>query len=128
MRAALRTFVAVAAVVLLILGLGQHAPHFTPLLAAPGGPIAPAAEMPSGTLPAPLPEDTDQDGCPKPGGNPCSAGWAKPPPPPPRHGGHSSQRHRAAGKAGSPSELSGVCSSALRWTLPAGPRLTVFRC
>ncbi|WP_405140741.1 hypothetical protein OG589_27730 [Sphaerisporangium sp. NBC_01403] len=123
-RAALRTFVAVAAVILLVHGIAPHGGHFGGPLAAQTGPTAPSAGQPPDTAPPQVPEDTDHDGCPKPAGHPCAAGWVKPPQPPSRNG----HPRRVLGRAASPAEPYGAGASALRWTRASGPRLPIFRC
>ncbi|MEU8266315.1 hypothetical protein AB0B89_04045 [Sphaerisporangium sp. NPDC049002] len=123
-RAALRTFVAVAAVILLVHGIAPHGGHFGGLPVAQAGPVVPTAASPPDPAPPQAPEDIDHDGCPKPGGHPCSAGWAKPPQPPSRHG----RPARALGRSARPARPYGAGVSALRWTRASGPRLPIFRC
>jgi hypothetical protein len=126
MRAFLRTLVAVAAVILLVHGITPHGAHFSALSDVRAGQAAPATGAPPETAPAP--EDTDHDGCPKPVGHPCPAGWVKPVPAPSRHGGRPRRGPRAAGGAASVARMPVAGLLAVRHARPTGPRLPVFRC
>ncbi|MEV7964401.1 hypothetical protein AB0O34_00245 [Sphaerisporangium sp. NPDC088356] len=127
MRAALRTFVAVAAVILLLHGIIPHGGHFGGPLVAQVWPVVPSADAPPDTAPLPASEDIDHDGCPKPAGHPCAAGWVKPPQSPSRTG-HASRRPGALPRSASATHKYGAAVSALRWTRASGPRLPIFRC
>ncbi len=128
MRAALHLFLSLAAVILLVHGIGSHDGHPEGSLVAPAEPIMPVAGPPPAVAPMPALEDIDHDGCPKPWESPCAAGWVKPSPPPSRHGGQPPQKARATAEAALRAAMPGPDVSALRWTRPAGPRLPIFRC
>ncbi|MFC6083894.1 hypothetical protein [Sphaerisporangium aureirubrum] len=126
-RAALGVLMSAAAVLLLLHGLGSHAP----------GPLGVAGALPAEAVlrvaPVPPPADapspaSDQDGCPKQGEQSGESGWVKPPPPPCRDGGRRAHRRDlpaeaavAAGARGGPPAR--TCAGRRN-----GPRLPVFRC
>lgn len=127
-RAALRTFVTVAAVILLVHGVAVHGGHaFASLTAQTAAPLwGPSAETAPET--APEAEDADHDGCPKPPHQPCAAGWVKTPAAPTRHGGQPSRRPRSLGEVASSPGGPVAAVSAPHRTRSTGPLLQIFRC